>query len=165
MITIWEHEWNEMCTNDEDVISFLRGNPYEGKLLAREAFFGGRTDSVALYYKINGAEQIKYLDFTSLYPAVLKAERYPLHAPEIILENFKPLEHYFGLIKCTILPPDKLYHAVLPVKHANKLLFPLCGKRVMTDNDSMCQCSDNERCLKGVGLPLKWPRLWIWVIN
>ncbi len=38
---------------------------------------------------------------------------YPIGHPEIILKDFEPIETYFGLIKCTVLPPRKLLHLLL----------------------------------------------------
>ena len=31
-----------------------------------------------------------------------------------------------GLIMCEVLPPQNIYHGVLPMKSNGKLLFPLC---------------------------------------
>jgi hypothetical protein len=46
--------------------------------------------------------------------------------PEIITENFDSVDKYFGLINCSILPPNNLYIPVLPFKQHGKLMFPLC---------------------------------------
>ena len=32
----------------------------------------------------------------------------------------------YGLVQCRVLPPHYLFHPVLPVRVAGKLLFPLC---------------------------------------
>ena len=38
----------------------------------------------------------------------------------------KVVRDTFGLVKCRILSPYALFHPVLPVRVADKLLFPLC---------------------------------------
>jgi hypothetical protein len=105
----------------------------------RKAFYGGRTEAFTLY--CNDAP-ISYEDVTSLYPWVNFTKKYPAGHPKVITHDFKPLEEYFGLIDCTILPPTNLFIPVLPM-HAGKdrkLLFPLCQT-----------CAENflsERCDK-----------------
>ena len=75
----------------------------------RDALFGGRTNAFKLYHKCEAGEKIKYYDFTSLYPFVQKYCRYPVGHPIIITENFGNVLDYFGIIKCKILPPKRLY--------------------------------------------------------
>ena len=57
-------------------------------------------------------------------------------------------KNWFGLIKCKILAPCKLYIPVLPVKvklnKKEKLLFPLCLK-CATDNLHECTHTDTEQ--------------------
>lgn len=59
------------------------------------------------------------------------------------------ISHYFGLIKCTVLPPRGLYHPVLPYRHDKKLMFPLC--RVCCENlqQESCDHTNDERRLTG----------------
>ncbi len=93
-------------------------------------------------------EEIKYVDFTSLYPYVNKYMEYPVGHPEIILNNFAPLDTYFGIVKLDIVPPRGLYHPVLPYRSNEKLKLPLC--RVCADEEvSQCKHTDEERCLSG----------------
>ena len=47
----------------------------------------------------------------SLYPSVMYNE-YP-KGPPVIKKN---LQNIFGIIKCKVLPPRKLYHPALPIK-------------------------------------------------
>ena len=42
----------------------------------------------------------------------------------IIIENFDDVSTYFGLVKCTMLPPRDLFHPVLPYRTQEKLMFP-----------------------------------------
>jgi hypothetical protein len=61
-------------------------------------------------------------DYTSLYLSTQKAELFPTGHPSIICENFEPYDgRYFGIIKCQIIPPRKLYIPALPVKVNGKL--------------------------------------------
>ena len=76
-----------------------------------------------------------YDDFTSLYPYVNKNCKYSFGHP-VIHTKFAcrtPEEcagvvrrDMYGLVKCRVLPPHYLFHPVLPVRVADKLLFPLC---------------------------------------
>jgi len=65
---------------------------------------------------------------------------YPVGYPEKIYEPKKCEENWYGLIKCKIVAPKKLYHPVLPIKK-DKLIFSLCTK-CFDDNDE-------ERALLG----------------
>ena len=47
----------------------------------------------------------RYVDFTSLYPWCNKMTRTVVGHPRIIAENFDDVSTYFGLVKCTVLPP------------------------------------------------------------
>ena len=69
--------------------------------------------------------------------------------PEIITENFADISTYFGLIKCTVLPPNGLFHPVLPYRTENKLMFPLCKTCADTLNQNPCTHSDEERAILG----------------
>ena len=64
--------------------------------------------------------------------------------------------HYFGLAKCTVLPPHGLFHPVLPYRHAGKLTFPLCASCVteemskpFLERTPVCTHTDSERQLVG----------------
>ena len=120
----------------------------------RDALFGGRTNALKLHHKCKPDEQIKYCDFTSLYPYVQKYCRYPIGHPLIITENFDNINNYFGIIKCKILPPKGLYIPVLPLRINNKLVFTLC-KTCAHTNTETCQHSDNERALIGTWVSLE----------
>lgn len=75
--------------------------------------------------------------------------RYPVGHPEIITENFKDVEQYFGLIKCKVLPPRGLFHPVLPYRFSSKLLFPLCRVCCESSQQETCQHADTERAIIG----------------
>ena len=67
---------------------------------------------------------LRYVDFTSLYPWCNKMTRTVVGHPRIITENFEDISTYFGMIKCTVLPPRGLFHPVLPYRTQGKLMFP-----------------------------------------
>ena len=67
--------------------------------------------------------------------------------PEIITENFADISTYFGLIKCTVLPPRGLFHPVLPYRTKDKLMFPLCKTCADTLNQNPCTHTDQERAI------------------
>ena len=88
-------------------------------------------DVVSVSARRDFVEKICYFDFMSLYPWVNKNGKYPLGHPEIISQpGHTDLSRYFGLVKCTVLPPHGLFHPVLPYRHAGKLTFPLCSSCV-----------------------------------
>jgi hypothetical protein len=124
-ISIWECQW----TMPEDAFTPLL-NP-------RNAFFGGRTEPIKMYYKCQEGETIRYYDYTSLYPSIqfgrihgitaetydeLQEIRYPVGHPEIITHDFLPLDQYFGFVKCEI-KPAKLYIPLIPTRGKGKLIF------------------------------------------
>jgi hypothetical protein len=86
----------------------------------------------------------------SLYPWTMVARPMPVGHPEVIISNFKELDDYFGLVKCTVLPPRHLYVPVLPmhVGKVKKLMFPLC-QTCATKFITNCQHTDEERALTG----------------
>ncbi|CAC5368814.1 unnamed protein product [Mytilus coruscus] len=146
---IWEHDFACRLNSNKRLKIFAENHEIEERLDPRHAFFGGRTDTTKLYHKVGKDEQIKYVDFTSLYTWTNKYCRYPLHHPEIITNNFDDLDKYFGLCHVKILPPTNLYHAVLPYRCHGKLIFPLCRTCVETTNQGKCTHNDQERCITG----------------
>ena len=94
---------------------------------------------------------MSFVDFCSLYPWGLKWSVYPVGHPKIITENFQPITAedcpYFGLIECTVLPPRRLLHPVLPYKCNGKLMFPLCRVCAETQHGEYCDHSDEDRAL------------------
>ena len=124
----------------------------------RHALYGGRTNAAKLYHCCQGDEQIRYVDFTSLYPHVNRSKTVPTGHPEIITENFdEDISNYFGLIKCTVLPPRGLFHPVLPHHGENKLMFALCKTCADTGNQTPCTHSDAERAIQGTWCSVESP--------
>lgn len=135
VIFMWECEWRQRKKDDPVLQALIASFNLQEPLNPREAFFGGRTNAVTLYQKPQ-AQKMGYYDFTSLYPWVNKYGRYPTGHPIIIynLSN-QSISNYFGLAECTILPPPKLFHPVLPFRCGGKLVFPLCRSCAKEDID------------------------------
>ena len=125
--TIWECEFNREIKNNETLKNFIKNLPFMSPLKPRDAFFGGRCKATRLHYTIKNNEQIKYVDFCSLYPSVNKYGKYPINHPDVLTTNLSTnINNYEGFIKCKILPPQNLFHPVLPIRLHKKLIFPLC---------------------------------------
>lgn len=72
LVEMWEHEFLQLKKNDLELKAFLEQHKTMDRLNPRDAFFGGRTNAVTLFYE----GKAKYIDFTSLYPWVNKYARY-----------------------------------------------------------------------------------------
>ncbi len=119
--TLWKCEWTKMKQTDPTVMEFMSTYSAPERLKPRDALFGRRTNAYKLYHKTTDGEKISYNDFTSLYPYCQARKSYPIRHPQIIYNDFEPIENYYGLIKATVYPPRKLLHPVLP-----------CGGKFMT---------------------------------
>ena len=119
----------------------------------RSAFYRGRTNCTRLLYDFQKNECGRYVDFVSLYPTVQYYEKYPVGHPTKIKAPKKYSKNWYGLIKCLVLPPRKLYHAVLPqrikVDSYEKLIFTLCKTCAETRNQNECNHTYNERSFVG----------------
>lgn len=146
---IWGHEYDSLMKSNEEFKLFATDLDVQERIDPRDAFMGGRVEAIKLYRKATVGEKIKYVDFTSLYPWTNKYCRYPLYHPQIITENFEELDKYFGLCKLTILPPQDLYHPVLPYRCNGKLTFPLCRTCAETTNQKKCTHSEQNRSITG----------------
>ena len=148
-VCMWEHEFREIYQNDPELRHYLQNLDITDGLDPGESFFGGRTNASQLYYRTKETEQIKYVDFTSLYPWVNKTCQYPVGHPEVITSDFQDLDHYFGIAKVRILPPRGLYHPMLPYRSNGKLKFPLCQTCAENENPLPCACPDEDRTMTG----------------
>lgn len=68
-VVIWEHEFDRLVATDERMSTFVKNLDVQERLDPRDAFLGGRTETFRLNYKVKNGEVIRYVDFTSLYPA------------------------------------------------------------------------------------------------
>ena len=65
---IWEHEWNQLKREREDVKEFVKQLEFVDRLEPGDAFFGDRNNAVQLCQCIKEEEgvEIRYVDYTSL---------------------------------------------------------------------------------------------------
>ena len=157
VVQMWECEWAQLKDTSSDIRTFVAQLQFTDPLNPRDAFCGGRTNAVKLYHRVSPTQKIHYIDVTSLYPWVNKTCVYPKGHPRFIsAPGHTDIHPYFGLIQCQILPPHELYHPVLPYRHDNKLLFPLCAACVEQEmpkrplqRTSECVHTDRQRVLTG----------------
>ena len=164
VLSKWSCEFAEEKQKPK-VRDFLNTVNIQDPFNLRDCYFGGRTNALVLHKKFADGEKGKYVDFTSLYPDILKYRRFPVGHPKRIIKDFqqclfKPCDGncfyfpcegkhwvlpYLGVIKVTVLPPTDLIHPVLPLKCNGKLKFPLCYKCACLENKEMCKCLDSDR--------------------
>ena len=122
-------------------------------LSPRDAFYGGKTNATKLLYNFKENECGRYIDFCSLYPTVQYYQKYPIGHPTKIFNPEKYDKSWYGLIKCKVVPPRKLYHPVLPqrikVDSYEKLVFTLCKTCAETRNQNECKHTDAQRSFTG----------------
>ena len=56
---------------------------------------------------------------------------------------------FFGMALCSIVPPAKLLHPLLPFRHKGTLMLPLCSKCCVEKHEDFCTHSEKERALTG----------------
>ena len=151
--TMWECDWSKMkmeCSNIKEIVKDIH---VKSRLSPRDAFKGGRTETARMAWNIESCEYgigVGYVDFTSLYPWTNLHCVYPVGHPKIITSDFSTIDSYFGLVQCSVLPPQNLKHGVLPVREQGRLMFPLCRKCVETLQVDPCRHSETERMLHGI---------------
>ena len=129
---------------------FIQTHKVLTPLQPRDAFYGGRTEAFTLFKEASMEEEINYYDVTSLYPFINKTGKIPLGHPDIITEQFLPIDNYEGLIRCKVLPPKGLFHPVLPYRVNGKLMFPLCETCATTNQQTPCCHHANDRAFVGM---------------
>ena len=91
----------------------------------------------------------------SLYPWTNKYKEYTVGHPKIYTSDFQDVSTYFGLIRCTVLPPRWLYHPVLPARCHGKLMFALCGTCMKEKRRAYCPHEDEARTIRGTWVTLE----------
>jgi len=90
----------------------------QSPLDTRDTMYGGRTEDMCLYRKARENETIQYVDVRRLYPFICKYFKFPICHPAIhegdACRDIEACLCMEGLIRCSIVPPDKLYQPVLP---------------------------------------------------
>ena len=155
LLTKWSCEFKIMLIKNSTLKEYVDNLKIMDPLNIRDAYYGGRTNALCLYKKFEHEEKGHYVDFCSLYPDVLKYQKFPIGHPVKIVKNFLPITYmnctqfpcryrdcpryhkkfpYFGIVKAKFLPPRNLIHPVLPVRCNEKLKFPLCYSCANEDN-------------------------------
>ncbi len=67
---MWEHKWDEMLKNDQNIREYFNKNAMKEPLVPRDSLFGGRTNAFVLHHTCKDNERIDYIDYTSLYPFI-----------------------------------------------------------------------------------------------
>jgi len=117
-------------------------------------FVRGRTEVMRLHTKARKGETIQYVDIMSLYPCKCRYFKFPLgHTVIHVGDACKGREaclRKVDLVKCLIVPPERLYHPLLPFRSHQKLMFCPCRAFVITSNTGeWCHTADEERSLTG----------------
>lgn len=183
----WRRELQEDPETREMFCIFVEPNMPDLREIVdpRKAIFGGRMDCNRIIYDcvpVEGEEEpsvelpkemlnkkhIRYIDVTSLYPWVNKNGVYPTGHPEIIcsgqlkldMETLPIEDRYFGLVYCRVLPPQSLFHPVLPHRikvgpqesASYKLFFTLCRTCAEEFNTVINGCTHDEyeRSFEGI---------------
>jgi len=106
-----------------------------------------------LHYKANNNnnETIQYFDVMNLYPYICKYFKFPVgHAVIHVGDACRDIEAWLrmeGVTKCSIVPPDKLYHPVFPYRCIDKLMFCLCRTCFDTCSAECTHTEDDDRAL------------------
>jgi len=89
-------------------------------LCTRDSLNECLTEDMCLRYKARVGETIQYVDIMSLYPYICKYFKFPVAHPVSHEGDASKDKEVFlrmdGLIKYTILSPERLYHLVLPFR-------------------------------------------------
>ena len=119
----------------------------------RNAFYSGRTNATKLLYNFKENKCGRYVNFCSLYPTVQYYQKYPIGHPTKIFNPEKYDKSWYGLIKCKVVHPRRLYHPVLPqrikVDNYEKPIFTLCKMCAETRNQNKCNHTDAKRSFIG----------------
>lgn len=149
--TIFECELKAQLAACQEMLSFFkkRHDIIRKPLSSRDAYYGGRVETLKFLHESSFGEKIMYYDINSLYPYILKSRPFPKGHPEIIYDHFKNLDQYEGIINAQITPPRNLRHPLLPSHINGKLMYVLCNKCAEITSEARCEHTDDERTLSG----------------
>ena len=146
--TISKDRMITLCISELKQLRLERG--YAGPLELRDAYTGGRTNALILFYEVEKNEKILYYDVNGLYAFIMKYSSFPIGQPTVMTHDFPPIENIFGVIYCRVHPPRKLYIPLLGSRVNGKLVFTLCRKCAEIVNSNECSHNVNERSLVGI---------------
>lgn len=158
VIQKWECAFMAEIKDRPELQAIRDQNRHLDHLTPRECLYGGRTCPIKLYQKAGPGERMRYVDFVSLYPHVNYRCCLPLGHPRVFTGADIPAR-VEGLLKCKVLPPQRLFIPVLPYRCRGKLLFPLCRTCAELALQTQCPHTDPaSRCLTGAWVTLELDR-------
>ena len=121
----------------------------------RKSLYGGRAESFHLYVDAPEGQSLKGYDSCSLYPTCMMNNDYCVGSHEITeygqisMDSFE-IDKHFGIICCSILPPQNLFVPMIPFRKPDgSLVFCLCRMCALTRPEADCDHSPIERQLYG----------------
>lgn len=128
VVVMWECDWDRLVKLDK--IECNRDDlQVREPLNPRDSYKGGRTEALMTYYKVSGNEKLHYVDVTSMYPAVMAQNAYPIGPPTILKRGrdlMIPIDQLFGAAKVRIRSPEQMHLPFLPVRSdSGKIKFGL----------------------------------------
>ena len=108
-VFVWECEWLAKASQEFHHRFNYHKNMKDFNLYCdpRKALNGGRTNNLKFSHEAANNEEIRYLDFTSLYPYVLSRCSFPRSHPKIFKKDFPSIDTVFGFVSCKVLPPKQ----------------------------------------------------------
>jgi len=148
----WECEFDDAEKPELHTHPIVRQRP----LCTRDVLYGGRTEAMRLHNKVREIKTIQYVEVMSLYQYICKYFKFPEGHPVIhvgdVCKDMEARLRMDGLIKCSIVPPEKLYHSVHPFRCNKKIIFCLCRSCVLTSFITECvHTADEQWALTGTG--------------
>ena len=152
LVEMWECDMKRELEEGEDMKHYFDHYHVADPLEPRDAIY--TADEPTLRNCIIVAKQTKRSTMWTLRVCILtltdqKPYRsvIPRSLPKTLIDQ--DVSNYFGLIKCTVLPPRSLFHPVLPYRTQGKLMFALCKTCADTCSQTPCTHSDTERAIQG----------------
>ena len=93
----------------------------------KDSYLGGRTNAIVLHSEFPKNSKGGYLDFCSVYPYILKNERYPIGHPSHFTNNFSP----FFKVHCRTQPCHLLGTDFFPGWHWRLPYFGLMKVKIL----------------------------------
>ena len=156
--TMWECQFKQQLGTSQELKTFAQHCNVPKPLCLKDAFSGGRCETMKMLDHAEEGERIRYLDVISLYPTSV-LDPLPTCHPEILSDARQfdyTLESYkLAIIKASVAAPRELYIPVLGLKINNRFKFALCRTCAEKDLKKQCKCSYQERLLTGTWTSLE----------
>ncbi|KAL3088910.1 hypothetical protein niasHT_028686 [Heterodera trifolii] len=157
---VWACQWTERLRHDPDLKRRYDAVFVPFPLDPRnDALSGGRTEPFKLHHVCSDDEEIVCIDIVSLYPYVMKANRFPvgnprvltrevlLHPPTTPLPWTAPENNIFrGLLLVRVLAPRNIRVPLLGYRTKDgRFTFPLCAWCADRRQQRPCRHGDDKR--------------------